>query len=91
MDVDNPEAAAHSASKPQRPANIFELLDDDKSDSEVRETLKSISAAKPKPIAIKSKGITREIPRSSVGDRLEAKLSKKQRKKQRKDKLKHAY
>ncbi len=78
--------------KEKRPSsNIFELLDEEKSDSEVREVLKSRVAAKPKAVAIKSKGITRELPVSSVSDRLEAKFSKKQRKKQRKDKLKHTY
>lgn len=74
-----------------RSGNIFELLDEDKSDSEVRQALQDRVQAR-KPLAIKSKGITRETEeRSAVLDRLDTKRSKKQRKQQRKARLKHLY
>ena len=75
----------------QRSGNIFELLDEDKSDSEVRQALQDRAHAH-KPIAVKSKGITREPEdRSAVKDRLDTKFNKKQRKQQRKARLKHLY
>jgi hypothetical protein len=75
----------------QRSGNIFELLDEDKSDSEVRQALQDRAHAH-KPIAVKSKGITREPEeRSAVKDRMDTKFNKKQRKQQRKARLKHLY
>ena len=74
-----------------RSGNIFELLDEDKSDSEVRQALQDRAQAR-KPLALKSKGITRETEeRSAVLDRLDTKRNKKQRKQQRKARLKHLY
>lgn len=75
----------------QGTGNIFELLDEDKSDSEVRKSLQQRAQSR-KLLAVKSKGITRQTEeRSTIQEKLDTKRSKKQRKQQLKARLKHLY